>query len=226
MKTFLVTGSASGLGACIAEQLALAGHLVVDFDRSRGHDVRDPMETFGAPPWRLDGLVNCAGVNKTAWLEGMTDELWDEVVDTNAKGIYKMTQWALPSLAASKGVVLNVVSDAAHKPMTTSLAYNASKGAAEIMTKQLAHELFPRWGIHVWGVAPNKLRDTGMSRDIEAQVQALRGWTPEYAAEYQRRSLALGAETEPTHLAQFIAWALSEQTRYQYWHKLIVPFGG
>ena len=45
-------------------------------------------------------------------------------------------------------------------PMTCSLAYNASKGAAHIMTLQLARELTKKHGITVFGIAPNKLKGT------------------------------------------------------------------
>lgn len=222
---FVVTGSGAGLGQWIARALRDIGHTVVEFDRKQGHDVRDPRGTFGEPPERIDGLINCAGVNITSWLEDMTDELWDEVMSVNAKGIYKMTQWALPRLAASKGTVLNIVSNASHMPMTTSLAYNASKGAAHIMTLQLAHELGPKFGITVFGISPNKLSGTEMSADIERQVVALRGWTPEFARQYQLKALPAGEETDPVQLSCYIAYLLNNKNNHKFLAKTVIPYG-
>jgi len=225
MSTILITGAGAGLGRAIYDALGAHGHLVLAFDRKLGHDVRDPEGTYGGPAPAVDILINCAGVNITGWLENFSESDWDEVLDINAKGIYKMTQWALPGLIESRGTILNIVSNASHMPMTTSLAYNASKGAAHIMTLQLARELTKRHGITVFGISPNKLRGTEMSRDIERQVVQHRGWTPEYAAEYQRGSLLCGEETDPAMLAEFIAFLLSDKQRHKFLSGCIIPYG-
>lgn len=225
----LVTGAGAGLGLAIVDAVkrrvveAKESHVLHAFDRKTGDDVRFPGRSGECPP--IDVLVNCAGVNITAWLEGMNDVVWDEVMDINAKSLYTMTRWALPRLAESKGTVLNIVSNASHMPMTTSLAYNASKGAAHIMTLQLAHELMPRHGITVFGISPNKLAGTEMSKDIERQVVQLRGWTPEFAREYQLKALPAGEETDPLVLAEFIAFLLSTKERHKYLHKTVIPYG-
>lgn len=224
MSTILVTGSGAGLGKAIADALRGDGHLVLEFDRKMGDDVRDPGQTRLAPH-SLDVLINCAGINKTAWLEDLPEEQWDEVMGINAKGIYKMTQWALPALVRSKGTVLNIVSNASHMPMTTSLAYNASKGAAHIMTLQLARELSKKHGITVFGISPNKLRGTEMSKDIEDQVVALRGWTPEYAQQYQLNALLAGEETDPERLADFVRYLLERKENHKYLTGCILPYG-
>jgi NAD(P)-dependent dehydrogenase (short-subunit alcohol dehydrogenase family) len=133
---------------------------------------------------------------------------YDSVMDTNARGIFLLTKAFLPHLITSKGTVLNIVSNASHMPMTGSLAYNASKGAAHIMTLQLARELTRRHGITVFGISPNKLAGTGMSDDIDQQVCKTRGWDMEYAKQYQLQSLLAGEETDPKELAKFIAYLL------------------
>jgi NAD(P)-dependent dehydrogenase (short-subunit alcohol dehydrogenase family) len=225
MSKVLVTGSGAGLGKAIAAALKRDGHEVFEFDRKKGHDVCVPVSSYGHCPERLDILINCAGINKTAWLEDLPDEQWDEVLDVNAKGIFKMTQWALPELKKTHGTVLNIVSNASHMPMTTSLAYNASKGAAHIMTLQLARELSKKHGITVFGISPNKLRGTEMSKDIEDQVVALRGWTREYAEQYQLNALLAGEETDPAQLAEFIAFLLSNKPRHKFLTGCILPYG-
>jgi len=187
--------------------------------------VRFPAETFGAPPQDLDVLINCAGVNRAAWLEDVTPDEWDETMGVNAQSILRMSQWALPVLKERKGTILNIVSNASHMPMTTSLCYNASKAAAHIMTLQLARELTKRTGITVFGISPNKLAGTGMSKDIEEQVMRLRGWDADFAAQYQRNALVTGEETDPVQLAEFITFLLSSKDRHKFLSGCILPYG-
>src|SRR3989304_3538200 len=115
MSNILVTGSSQGLGRAITKALRAHGHLVFEYDLEDGLDVRRPnLEGIE----QLDVLINCAGVNLINWLESVTDADWDAGMDINAKGIFKMTQACLPLLIESKGTVLNIVSNAAHMPMT------------------------------------------------------------------------------------------------------------
>lgn len=229
-KTVLVTGSASGLGSAIVNELRSFGDYfsIIEYDvkNSLGEDVEFPeesalLEACGS----LDILINCAAVNRIGWLEDFTDYEWDMVMDTNAKGIFKMSQACLPMLIKSKGTILNIVSNAAHMPMTCSLAYNASKAAAHIMTLQLARELTKKYDITVFGVAPNKLSGTEMSKSIDQQVCQTRGWTMEYAKEYQLNGLLTGHETPVERVAEFIGFLLSDKKRHEYLSGCILPYG-
>ena len=161
-------------------------------------------------------LINCAGVNGIDMLENVSDGLWEFVVNTNAKGIMKMSQAFLPLLIESKGTILNIVSNAAHMPMTSSICYNASKGAALIMTKQMARELTRRHGITVFSISPNKLRGTEMSRQIDAEVMRTRGWTTDEAQRYQLSGLLSGEETDPNQVAEFIAFLLQDKEHHKF----------
>ena len=221
MSKVLVTGSGSGLGAAIVSCLRAAGHEVLEYDLSAGYDVRCPKGI----PLQLDALVNCAGVNHIAYLENLRDSDWDAVLSTNVKGIYKMTQACLPALSASKGTVLNILSDAAYWPMTASLPYNASKAAAAMATEQLARELGRRHGITVFGIAPNKLEGTGMSRYVDTVVPKVRGWDPAAAAKYQKAAFLAGTETPVQVLAEFIAYLLQTKERHRYLAGCILPYG-
>lgn len=221
MSKILVTGSNTGLGKAIFEALTRDGHEVFGYDVANGYDVRDPKIVTD----ELDVLINNAGVNLIDWLPDFTDAQWDEVLDVNAKGIFKMTQAYLPQLSASKGTVLNIVSNAAHMPMTCSLAYNASKGAAHIMTKQLARELTRNNGITVFGVAPNKLGGTAMSDSIDRQVVETRGWTMEQTQKYQLAGLLTGEETPPEAVADFIAYLLQDKAHHKFLTGCILPYG-
>lgn len=222
MSTILITGSGSGLGNLMATELAKDGHVIIRYEFADGKDVREP-ELVGIK--QLDVLINNAAINRINFLEKVSEAEWDEVLGTNAKGIFKMTQACLPLLIESKGTVLNIVSNASHMPMTCSLAYNASKGAAEIMTRQLARELTRRFGITVFGISPNKLRGTGMSADIDRQVCETRGWTMEKAQEYQLAGLLAGEETDPQTLAEFVAYLLQDKRHHKFLTGCVIPYG-
>lgn len=231
----IVTGAASGLGAAIVHALKRLDEnktkrfTICEFDSANGDDVRSPgdiaAQLRALDEDRLDILINCAGINRIQWLEAVTEAEWDEVLDVNAKGIFMMTRACLPLLKESRGTVLNIVSNASHMPMTCSAAYNASKGAAHILTLQLARELTRKWGITVFGVSPNKLSGTAMSRSIDEQVVATRGWTLAQARQYQLANLLAGAETPPERCAEFIAFLLSSKERHRYLTGCILPYG-
>lgn len=223
-RVALVTGGASGLGWAIAEALMETtggAYKVILFDTEYGDDVIEP--DAASMPSRCDVLVNCAGVNGIDWLADVKSDDWDRIMDTNAKGIFRMTQTLLPQLLASGGTVLNIVSNAAHMPMRCSAAYNASKAAAYILTKQLARELSPN--VTVFSVSPNKLAGTGMSKQIDAEVMRTRGWSEEEARKYQLASLLTGEETPVEAVAEFIGFLLAKKERHKYLTGCDIPYG-
>jgi len=228
-KYAVVTGGSSGLGKLIVEALQNYGYETNNWSPDTGVDVRDQASIFEAikpMPNQIDMLINCAGINIIDWFSRLTSDQWDAVMDTNAKGIFNTTQCLLKtSKLRVGGTVLNIVSNASHMPMTHSAAYNASKGAAEILTRQMARELGPSHGLTVFGISPNKLKGTGMSKDIEERVCELRGWTPEEAAKYQLAALPAGEETDPETLAEFIGFLLSTKDRHKYLAGCIIQYG-
>ncbi len=242
----LITGGDGGLGRVIINKLkmmSLEGELSIFNLDLKPHKVNhgsgvynvncdisnsisvgmacNQLHIFSDLPY--DILINCAGVNEINFLEDLEEEEWDKVMDVNAKGIYLVTKAFLPQLKG--GTILNIVSNASHMPMTSSLAYNASKGAAHIMTLQMARELGPKHGITVFGISPNKLSGTGMSEYIDRRVCETRGWTEEEARSYQLKSLPAGEETPPELLAEFIAFLLSSKERHRFLAGTIIPYG-
>jgi|TARA_R100000329_G_scaffold23194_2_gene22284 NAD(P)-dependent dehydrogenase (short-subunit alcohol dehydrogenase family) len=222
MSNILITGSGKGLGKAMKDELEKQGHNILGYDINDGNDVTKA-KIFGSI--NIDVLINNAGVNLIDWLENFTEDMWDKVMDVNAKGIYMMSRACLPSLIKNRGTILNIVSNAAHMPMTCSLAYNASKGAAHIMTLQMARELTRKHGITVFGIAPNKLSGTGMSKSIDEQVVKTRGWANDYARQYQLDGLLTGEETPPQRLAEFIAYLLQSKEHHKYLTGCILPYG-
>ena len=95
-----------------------------------------------------------------------------------------------------------------------------------MMTIQMAHECHRRkLPVTVFGIAPGKLEGTPMSGYIEGRVVETRGWTPEYAAQYQLQSLKAGAETKPETLADYISYLLSRKERHSQLAGCILPYG-
>lgn len=223
MSNILVTGGDAGLGAAIVDALRKDGHTVMSYDIKQRFDVLNP-DPLLVEQFELDVLINCAGINRINWLQNVSEQDWDAVMDVNVKGIFKMTQAFLPRLIERKGTVLNIVSNAAHMPMRCSAAYNASKGAALILTKQLARELTSQ-GVTVFSVSPNKLRGTEMSDSIDQQVVATRGWTMEEAQRYQLAGLLTGEETPPEAVAEFIAFLLQDKEHHKYLSGCDIPYG-
>jgi NAD(P)-dependent dehydrogenase (short-subunit alcohol dehydrogenase family) len=222
-KHILVTGSSTGLGAALVVALRDAGHFVYEYDQLNGDDVRSPSQWLNEIG-TLDALINCAGINDNRWFEEVGEDDFFGLMDVNAFSFVKMTQALLPHLRKSKGCVVNIVSNASHIPMTSSLSYNASKAAALMISKQMAHELTPKYGITVFSVSPNKLAGTGMSKAIEGNVCKVRGWSPEFAKEYQRKALMHGLETPPEAVAELISGLLT-QGNYLYLSGCDIPFG-
>ncbi len=182
--TAFVTGAGSGIGRAIARRLADEGAAVgctdlnldtaketaeliaKDGGRALGleADVRDreqvgaalaaTAEGFGG----IDYLVNNAGLVTMSSLEDLTDEEWDLVLDVNLKGVYIVTQLAIPYLkASSDAAVLNLSTVEADVVVSSrgfcQVHYNASKGGVKMLTKALAVEL-GRHGVRVNCVAP------------------------------------------------------------------------
>jgi len=235
----LVTGASSGLGAAICKEFQNKSSYLdsleiykVAKEKTDANtivcDIRDEPQVvkLGNSISELDILINCAGINKISPIEDLTVNDWWEINATNAASIFLMVKQFLPQLTKSKGTILNVISNACRIPMTHSLAYNASKAAAEMMTRQMARELTKSKGITILGINPNKLEGTGMSKYIEETVPKMRGWTKEEAKKYQLDALPAGIETKPEWIAELVVWLLIEKRRHQYLTGCILDLGG
>ena len=226
MKTAVVTGANGGLGRLIADQLEAADFSVQRWDINTGVDVTDELclANIAIKPPIVDVLVNCAGFNKLAAVPDLSAKSFDLHMNVNARAILLCTQALLPALAGG-GTVCNVISNASHMPMRMSLAYNASKAAAAMITRQMARELWDTHHITVFGVSPNRLAGTPMSNSVDEQVAKVRGWTLARVHHEQVARLPIGEETDTTALAEFIGFLLSTKQRNKYLHGAILDYG-
>lgn len=184
-------------------------------------------------------LVNCVGVNYIEWFpQAKLATEFERLMRINVLSHLLLVQELIgshPPLSDAeasvhnwfqdRGTLVEIISNASHMPMTNSVIYNATKGAQHIATLALGRELKKTHNLTVFGVSPNKLAGTGMSRYIEDRVPELRGWTPAQAAGYQLASLPAGEETDPVQLAGFLAHLLGAPERHKYLANTVIPYG-
>ena len=166
----VVNYSKSESDARETQKLVEARHvrgLLVQCDVSSDAAVRDMLHAVEREFSRLDVLVNNAG---TTWfidhknLEELTEEKWDRILQVNLKGPYFCTRAAVPLLRKSGGgAIVNVSSVAGLTGEGSSIAYAASKGALNTMTRSLARALGPE--IRVNAVCPGPV-DTRWLRAV------------------------------------------------------------
>jgi len=232
LKHAVVTGAYQGLGKLIAARLALNGYTVHRWDlKGDAHvdvtsksSVALAAERLQAVTPHVDVLVNCAGYNQIKPIPELDAYTWDHHMNVNARGMLFTVQALLENLSAG-GTVCNIISNASHLPMRYSIAYNASKAAAAHMTRQMARELFGTHKVTVFGVSPNRLRDTPMSANFDKACAEVRGWTAEETARRQLEVMPIGEETDPLAVAEFIGFLLSTKERHRYLHGAIMEYG-
>jgi NAD(P)-dependent dehydrogenase (short-subunit alcohol dehydrogenase family) len=183
-QTALVTGASRGIGKEIALELARNGYRVavnyyndsasvdatvaeiralqadvlpIEADIRSSSQVTAMFERVIATFGRLDLLVNNAGVQTWKSLLQVTEEEWDLVVDTNLKGCFLCTQQAARYMKDhGGGSIVNLGSGCNKLAFPSLVAYTASKGGIEMLTKEAAVELGP-YGIRVNCVAPGSI---------------------------------------------------------------------
>ena len=148
--------------------------LAIQADVRNDDQVRAMMKRIQAHFGRLDIVVNNAGVThwvKLSDLEGLTDAIWDEILDVNVKGAFRCARAAAKLLEENQGMIVNVSSISGVLAPTTmsSLAYGTAKAALIYMTRGLAVAMAPK--VRVNCVAPAFTDTPWMSQHFGADYQ-------------------------------------------------------
>ena len=229
-KTVLITGASAGIGKACADQFAEAGANLIlaarRFDRikklseeiSKKYrvktkalklDVRnyDEVSTTLASlekKWkRIDILVNNAGLAKgfDKIYKGKIED-WNEMIDTNIKGLLYVTRWVLPHMVKRKsGHVINIGSIAGHDTYPSGNVYAATKFAVNAISKSIRMDILDK-GIRVSSIDPGLVETefslVRFSGDKNRAKNVYKGLTPLTA--YDIAETVLFCATRPDHV--------------------------
>jgi 3-oxoacyl-[acyl-carrier protein] reductase len=228
-KIALVTGASRGIGRAIAIKLASCGaHVGINYRHSAElaeavvqeiktgggeaeafqADVRDSttvrtmIKTLTTRWGKLDILVNNAGMVRNELLLGMSEDSWDEVIDTNLKSVFLCCKFALrPMLEQGWGRIINISSVSALRGNYGQTNYSAAKGGLISFTRSLAREVGPK-GITVNAIAPGLVKTDMMDTVPESYRTDIMG------------RLAIPRAGEPRDVAELAAFLASDGASY------------
>lgn len=229
LKVALVTGASRGLGRAIALRLARDGVRVAVNYRSRDEEAAQVVEEITknggtALPWKtdvtdaqevrsmvrgivrewggLDILVNNAGIVRDNLLLRMPDNAWDEVLNTNLRGAYLCTKYALrPMMDVGWGRIINIASLAGVIGSAGQANYSAAKGGLIAFTRSVAREAGPK-GITANAIAPGFIL-TEMTDNLPPEMR-----------EMVMGRIPLGRFGKPEDVAELAAFLAGEPAGY------------
>jgi len=238
-KVALISGAARGMGECEARLFAREGakvvlgdvleeqgrkvaaeinqqggavtfvHLDVTTERDWQQAAATAEQTYG----KLDVLVNNAGIVRMSPLDETTLEAWNEVINVNQTGVFLGMKHAVPAMRrASGGSIINISSVAGLVGLPNIPAYQASKGAVRLLTKNAAIQ-YAKDKIRVNSIHPGRI-ETPMTANL----------TPE------RRQLVLsmtplGRDGKPEEVAYGVLYLASDESSFVTGSELVIDGG-
>jgi NAD(P)-dependent dehydrogenase (short-subunit alcohol dehydrogenase family) len=233
--TALVTGGATGIGLATAQALGKEGTNVYigGRDTARGEaaaellrregiecnflalDVRvrrSVLAAFGTiskSAGRLDVLVNNAGIDCPGGIEDLSEDEWDDCLDTNLKGAYLCSRAAIPLMRAQGGgAIVNNASNAGLVARAGEPAYSASKAGLLMLTRSMALA-YAKDRIRVNAVCPGPVAGTEIMRrnlgEAEDRDVAVAGYLSRAPL-----AKALGRMIDPGEVASLIVYLCSD----------------
>ena len=187
----IVTGASRGIGRAIAKSLANKDYIVIanynksekeaielknEFnnidifkaDVSKRSDVKSLVEYTLNKYGKIDVLVNNAGIGNEKLFQDITDEDWQNVINTNLYSVFCVTQEVVNNMIYNKsGCIINISSIWGQTGASCECIYSASKAGIDGITKSLAKELGPS-NIRVNSIAPGCI-DTDMNKYLSKE---------------------------------------------------------
>lgn len=219
-----MTGSTRGIGRAIIERLAAVGAIVIVHGRSADSCAELAAQIPGAIPvaaelgsaaagdrlvadvieaaGRIDIVVNNAGVALDNFITGVTDERWDETLVANLTAPFAIIRAATRAFKAqgSGGVIINLTSTSGERGNAGQSAYAASKGGLHAVTQTAAREL-GRFGVRVNSISP--MAATTMNGLVDPDRRTA-----------VATSLPLGKVADPSHVAEAVAFLVSDRAEF------------
>jgi NAD(P)-dependent dehydrogenase (short-subunit alcohol dehydrogenase family) len=216
VKSAVVTGAASGIGAACRTALADLGMAVTPWDiqGERPVDVTSPqsvaeaVERLSAP---IDAVVLAAGISRMAPLLETSDDDWHAQMNVNAYGVFNCLRALVPVMRRG-GSIAVIDSMAGLRGVPYLSAYCASKFAVSGLIESATPEFAVR-DIRINGICPMYVRTPMEARELEWEGR-LRGMTPQQVfAEYEATT-PLGRVAEPAEIAAVAAFLVSDSSSY------------
>jgi NAD(P)-dependent dehydrogenase (short-subunit alcohol dehydrogenase family) len=206
-KKVLIVGDSRGIGSQVFKSFQMAGAEVYGIN-SNNCDISNiesinSFFTYGFEPDEIDILVNVAGINYTHKIENISLTEWDEVLDTNLRSFFYITQQVLYKME-SGGRIVNVSSIAGRNKSigNSGVHYTASKAGIIGLTKQIAHEVGSR-NINVNAVCPSQTKTDMLQQSMtEEEIKEL------------GKSIPLGRIAEVQEVVNGILFLCSEESSY------------
>lgn len=227
-RVAFITGASRGIGRAIAERLARDGRHVVLASRSAGplEDLKASIEAGGGSAsvcavdvgdgraladavegtakdlGRLDILVNNAGITRDNLILRMSDEEFDEVINTNLRSAFVACRAAArPMMKGRFGRIVNIASTSGLVGNAGQANYAASKSALVGLTRSIARELGTK-GVTANVVAPGFI-ETDMTKDLPTQV-----------VDHIRSLLAVKELGRPEDIAAAVSYVTGDEAGY------------
>lgn len=228
-KVALVTGASRGIGRDIAIELAKAGaNVAVNYagSEARANEVVQEIQSLGREAFAvqcdvangesvaemvkqtierwgsLDILVNNAGITRDNLIMRMKEDEWDDVINTNLKGVFLCTKAVTRQMMKQKsGRIINISSVVGESGNAGQANYVAAKAGVIGLTKTTAKELAPR-GITVNAVAPGFIT-TDMTDKLTDEIK-----------EGMLKMIPLAKFGEPKDIANAVTFLASDDSRY------------
>ncbi len=188
----------------VVETIARLGGeaMAVEADIRNGEAVKAMVQKVVDKWGKIDILVNNAGITRDNLLLRMPDDAWDDVINTNLRGAYLCTKFALRSMMRQRwGRIVNIASIAGLMGNTGQTNYSASKGGLIAFTKSVAREVGSR-NITANAVAPGFI-NTQMTQKL-----------PDEAKKSILAMTSLRRIGEPEEVAELVAFLASDRAGY------------
>ena len=221
MKHALVTGYLNGMGKGTYEALQKAGYEVIGWDILDQTDAVDvsSVESVRAgiarfpKDLKLDAVALCAGIWSEAPFLQTTVEQWNDLMGTNAFGIFNCVQQLVPHMNPG-GAFAVIASASAMRGVSFESAYSASKFAVAGFVEAVARELAaPPRSLRINAVCPFYVR-TPMTDRALIEKERLTGISVEESYRLEGAEVPLGYVAEKEDIADFMVSLLGPASRY------------